>query len=153
MMFAYYVQYKMGLEPCVLCVYQRIPYFVILVLSILGLMFSSKRYCILLLICLTLFSSVLLAGYHSAIEKHWIEATEQCHGNFQQLSDSKSLKDSIANLHQQNIADCSEPALVILWISMAQWNLITSLVMLVFVLMIILSRQNRRKLNLTIFHI
>ncbi|MFK8040219.1 MAG: disulfide bond formation protein B [Rickettsiaceae bacterium] len=142
MTFAYYVQYVMVLEPCTLCVYQRIPYIIILILSIIGLMFSTKRYCILILILIMLASSVLVAGYHSAIENHWIEATERCQSNFQQFSNTKSLAKNLANFHQQNIVDCSKPALVILWLSMTEWNFIMNLTVLVFVLIILLSRKH-----------
>ena len=41
---AFMSQYVYELQPCVLCIYQRWPYGVVIALSVLGLAFSRRKY-------------------------------------------------------------------------------------------------------------
>ena len=57
---AYISQYGFGFEPCVLCYYQRIPYFAVIVLSLLSLSIRMADHrniqiCIGLIFCISAF--------------------------------------------------------------------------------------------------
>jgi disulfide bond formation protein DsbB len=72
---AYVSQYGYGLQPCVLCIYQRIPYAIVIALGIMGLWFSGKSpkagpY-FLAGIALTFFANTVIAFYHTGVERHW----------------------------------------------------------------------------------
>src|SRR4051812_27390897 len=68
---AYIIEHWLGIKPCTMCLYQRIPYYALVGLSLGQLVFSFEKlqklflYCYILL-CL---SSAALALYHVGIER------------------------------------------------------------------------------------
>ncbi|PKU22783.1 disulfide bond formation protein B [Telmatospirillum siberiense] len=70
-------QYGFGLEPCILCFYQRIPYVVAGVLAVIAL--SSKvpvrGKIVLIALCALAFAiDSGIAFYHVGVEHHWWES-------------------------------------------------------------------------------
>src|SRR6476619_7089296 len=69
--FAYLFEY-IGFKPCPLCLYARIPYFLIALTSTIAIFASKyKNFLLYLIICIQGFS-IGLAAYHSSIEFGWI---------------------------------------------------------------------------------
>ncbi len=79
----------LGLEPCQLCIYQRIPYAVALVLGAIGAFAGYKGYLggviqggieriFLVLISLDFLVNSGIAFFHTGVERHWWESTESC---------------------------------------------------------------------------
>ena len=64
---AYIIEFGLGHEPCNLCLYQRFPYFIsiILILSIFFIKKSQKT--ILMILALVSISGAALAFYHVGI--------------------------------------------------------------------------------------
>jgi len=71
-------QYFFGLYPCNLCVIQRYPYGVIILLSMIGFLFLRKNYwgriTVLAGMALTFIVNSLIAFYHSGVERLWWES-------------------------------------------------------------------------------
>lgn len=122
--FAYFVQYALGFEPCILCLYQRIPYFVLTILSIAGLVL--KNYNLLArMVLVTLFSSILLAAYHTGIERGIISPTETCNAGFN-IPEGASADEIRDILYEAPLASCTKAAMKIFALSMTEWNLLLS---------------------------
>ncbi|MCK6418857.1 MAG: disulfide bond formation protein B [Alphaproteobacteria bacterium] len=71
---AYSAEYGFGLAPCILCLYQRIPFFAALLLSSLGIVLRQRPNSagiILALLTLAFTANAALAFYHSGVELHW----------------------------------------------------------------------------------
>lgn len=68
-------EHVFGLLPCILCIYQRIPYGVVIGLGILGALIAGKSPRaaggVLGLISLTFLADSVIAFYHSGVERHW----------------------------------------------------------------------------------
>lgn len=68
-------QYAFDLAPCILCVIQRYPYGIVVVLGVLGFISSFK--CkevvsiIMGLIGVTFIANSIIAFYHTGVELHW----------------------------------------------------------------------------------
>jgi len=138
--FAYFVEFILGFEPCILCLYQRIPYYLMAFLSIAALILQQRRRCMLILLSLVFFSSLLLAAYHTGIERGIINPTDKCNsGDF--ITESLSNEELLAKLYAAPIADCSKPAFKIFAISMTEWNLILSLFL--FIISYLVIRHKR----------
>ena len=62
-------------RPCVLCVYQRYPYAIIIILGIVGFIASYKNTTLgavaLSAISLSFFVNSIIAFYHSGVERKW----------------------------------------------------------------------------------
>ena len=71
-----------GLEPCILCVYQRFPFLAVAILGLIGLAMKSKpavQRVIIALSGLTFLVNSIIASYHTGVEqKWWASAFEGC---------------------------------------------------------------------------
>ena len=72
-------QYIGGLEPCVLCQYQRIPYWLVAALGIAGYLIDAiDRRGILYLAAFVFLAGAWLAFYHVGVEQHWWRSAASC---------------------------------------------------------------------------
>lgn len=121
---AIYSQLALGLEPCVLCLYQRVPFFAAVVLSLIGLAMrgNEKAVRIILGLCALLFLiNAGIASYHTGVEQQWwASAVEGC--AVPDFSNDPSLWEKILT---SPAASCSDIAWKdpVLGLSMANWNI------------------------------
>ena len=121
---ALYIEYILGFKPCVLCVYQRIPYAIALLISLTAF-FISNRNILLIILVLTFLSGILLSGYHVSIEKGVIEPLFSCTSeNIKALEKEEILK-SLNNIQP----DCKDVDFSIFGVSLATLNFIISFVL------------------------
>jgi disulfide bond formation protein DsbB len=72
-------QYGFDLEPCVLCQYQRIPYWVAAAMALVALLVpASDRSGIASMIALVFGLGAALAAYHFGVEQKWWNAATAC---------------------------------------------------------------------------
>ncbi len=141
---AYISQYGFGLQPCMLCLYQRIPYALNIVFGICALL-ASFRYprlmmLLLMLSVLSFFAGAAVAGFHVGVEQKWWQGIASCGGNV--IPPHASVEDLRALLTQQRIVRCDTPAWTLLGISMAGYNFMLSLALVVITLFLV--RRNAR---------
>ena len=75
---AYFIEYVLGHQPCNLCLIERIPYGLGLILIILNYtLIKDERFIILLLILIFIFS-LILSFYHFGIEQGFFEESAVC---------------------------------------------------------------------------
>ena len=65
MSFALILQYAYGHSPCKLCVYQRVPYYSILVLGVFYFLMQRYFNLIYILVTILLLVELGISGYHS----------------------------------------------------------------------------------------
>lgn len=127
---AYCVEYILHLTACPLCIYQRFPYLIFIFISIISLTENNyKSYRQYLLA--TIIGAILLAGYHTGIERGMFEISALC-TPLVSITDNISVNDFKKLLYSQEIALCNKPALVIFGLSMTQWNLLLNIGLLIF---------------------
>lgn len=121
-------QYVFGMVPCPLCIYQRWPYAIIIVLSAVALFMGFKKnpkaVSKLVFLCgLALLAGGLIAAYHTGVEQHWWKSfLEGCSVNFDSAGDLlKQIESTVA-------ARCDEIPWSLFGISMAGYNAIFSLI-------------------------
>ena len=128
---ALYVEYILNFKPCILCIYQRIPYAIALLISLIAF-FNSNKKTLLVILGLTFMASVLLSGYHVGIEKGIIEPIFSCTGdNINVLEKEKILK-SLNNIQP----DCRDVDFSLFGISLATLNFIISFVLTIVIVYI-----------------
>jgi disulfide bond formation protein DsbB len=128
LMMAYIAEYGFGLAPCILCLYQRIPFAIGIVLCIAGLMIrplQSNRLGIGLwsILSINFAANSALAFYHSGVERHWwVSVFEACSANLSGLS-GDALIQAIRNTPAVR-CDQIPWADPLLNLSMANWNVV-----------------------------
>ena len=128
---ALYIEYILGFKPCILCVYQRIPYAIAMLISLTAF-FIGNRNILLIILGLTFLADILLSGYHVSIEKGFIEPIFSCTGeNIKALEKEEILK-SLNNIQP----DCKDVDFSIFGVSLATLNFIISFVLTIVIVYI-----------------
>lgn len=137
---AYIAEYVFGLRPCILCLYQRIPYAIVITATLchMALPLYLKEKWVIYGCLITLIAGTSVAGFHVGVEQHWWQGTESCGSTFS----ADSIDALRAMLQQSPAARCDEPAFTFLGISMTGWNMLYSLAL---VMLCIYWIQQRRK--------
>ena len=116
-------QYVGGLAPCSLCLWQRWPHIIIILLAVCAPLLRMPRL-ILTGIAITAAFSVVLAAYHAGVEWRFWAGPGGCTANLDTGGDLTSLTDSLL---ATPIVRCDEVAWSFLGLSMAGWNSLFSL--------------------------
>lgn len=122
---AYTAEYGFDLKPCVLCLYQRIPYAVVVVLGLLMLAFRKNQTVSWLLLALSsgVFAvGAALAFFHVGVEQHWWQGLEGCSGS----GIANTIEDLRAQIMGAPVVRCDQPAFRFLGITMAGYNVLWS---------------------------
>jgi len=120
-------QYAFKLLPCILCLYQRVPFVLSAVLCAIALlprMPAKGRMALLLLCAVALAANAGIATYHVGVEQHWWQGTTQCVGGGPVPSNAA---DMLASLDAPPAPRCDQPAWRMFGISMAGYNIPFSL--------------------------
>ena len=120
------IQYWLAHDPCKLCLYERIPYFLSMLL--ITKIFFIKKYekITLLILFLVFISSTALAFYHFGIEQGFFSESLAC--TSKDLSKTLSKEELLEQLKQNSIS-CKDVGFRILGLSLAAINTIFSLVL------------------------
>ena len=118
------IQYWLGHEPCKLCLYERIPYFLSILLLIKILFFKKNEKITLLILSLVFVGSSTLAFYHYGIEQGFFSESLLCKAE----NSSKILsKEQLLEQLKQSSISCKDVSFRILGLSLAAINAIFSL--------------------------
>jgi len=133
---AYVIEYKLGHQPCKLCLYERIPYFLSILLIAKIFFIKSFQKVTLLILSLVFIISLLLALYHFGIEQGFFDESFTC--GVTELSKSLSKEQLLEQLKQNNIS-CKNVNFKVLGLSLAVINAIFSLVLSVIFIKLLLN--------------
>ena len=138
---AFAFQYIGGLEPCVLCWWQRYPYGVVIGLAVIGGVFcqapgAAKGLLAALMgfSALALFGDAAIAGFHVGVEQKWWQGTQGCIG----AVGAESLEALRNQLLSQKVVRCDEIAWSLAGISMAGYNMLAALSLSAFAVLAML---------------
>ena len=126
---AYFIEYILGYQPCNLCLIERIPYGLSLVLIILNnVFFKNDRFTILILILIFVFS-LIISFYHFGIEQGFFEESAVC--GLKNATDIISKEELLKQLQNKTI-NCKDVTFRIFGFSLTTFNIIISLIIIVF---------------------
>ena len=117
--FAFVIEHALGHEPCNLCLYQRVPYFISIIL-ILNILFIKKyiRYSLLLIAITSLIGSGI-AFYHFGIEQGFFEESFVCDATT--VGESLT-KEQILNELKTKVISCKTVTFRLFGLSLASIN-------------------------------
>ena len=133
---AFIIEYRLGHEPCKLCLYERIPYFLSMLLIIKMLFIKKYERVTLLILFLVFISSTVLAFYHFGIEQGFFSESLACTTG--DLSKTLSKEELLQQLKQNSIS-CKDVSFRILGLSLAAINTIFSLILSVIFIRMFMS--------------
>jgi len=125
--FALILQYFFDLAPCELCIFQRIPYYIIIFVFLFKIFFKVKEYFITTIIFLCLIFEFGFSTYHTLVSIGIIEL-ESCSRSVNLPNNIDSLKNALEN--NTLIIDCKESNKQIFGIYLSAYNVFTSIIFL-----------------------
>ena len=132
------IQYQLDHEPCKLCLYERIPYFLSMLLIIKILFIKKYEKITLLILSLVFISSASLAFYHFGIEQGFFSESLVC--TTEDLSKTLSKEELLEQLKQNSIS-CKDVSFRILGLSLAAINTIFSLILSVIFIRLFMNYE------------
>ena len=132
------IQHWLGHEPCKLCLYERIPYFLSILLIVKILFIKKYEKITLLILSLVFISSATLAFYHFGIEQGFFSESLAC--TTTDLSKTLSKEELLEQLKQNSIS-CKDVSFRILGLSLAAINTIFSLVLSVIFIRLFMNYE------------
>ena len=121
---AYFIEYFLGYQPCNLCLLERIPYAlsIIIILTNLKIKFNDKHTLLVLIVIFIL--SALLSIYHFGIEQGLIEESFVCSAKDNLNLNKEQL---LQELQKMNIS-CKNVAFTIFGLSLTTYNILLSVI-------------------------
>ena len=128
---AYFIEYVLGYQPCNLCLIERIPYGLSIILIIFNYFFNQNKQFVILLLILVFSFSLLISLYHFGIEQGFFEESTVCG-----LKDANNIisKEELLKQLQLKTISCKDVTFRIFGLSLSTFNIVISLV--IFILLI-----------------
>ena len=130
---AFTAQYLFGLEPCVLCLYQRVHYGATAVLAVVGVSLAGEGRMpgMIVGLCGVVFlTGAGLALYHVGVEQHWWGSIAACGGGG--VRGDITLEQLRAGLAAKPPKPCDQVDWTFFGVSLAGFNALASLGLAVF---------------------
>lgn len=115
-------QYVFGLRPCILCLYQRVPYGIIIALSAFGVLRPSFAWACIIACGLAFLSGASIAIFHVGVEEQWWRGFEGC----STPALTGSVEDLMKAIENAPIVACDRNIWRLMGLSMAAYNVFAS---------------------------
>ena len=126
LMSAYFIEYALGYQPCNLCLYERVPYFLAILILLVNFKYNKLEKHFIFFLIIIFFIATLLSLYHLAIEQGLIEESLLC--NLEKGANIIDKDEILKQLQQKNIS-CKDVAFKIFGLSLTSYNTIISLLL------------------------
>ena len=133
---AFFIEYVLGHQPCNLCILERIPYVVAIVIILLNYKFYQFEKLFLLLLIIVFLIASFLSAYHFGIEQGFIEESLVC--DLKNGSGSTSKEEILKQLQEQKVS-CKDVTFKIFGLSLTTYNIVISLLITINILKIYLN--------------
>ena len=121
---AFFIEYILGHQPCNLCILERIPYFLAIIVVLLNYKFIQFEKFFILLLIIIFFAGTILSIYHLGIEQGFIEESLVC--DLKSGSNLLSKEEILKQLQEKSIS-CKDVTFKIFGLSLTSYNILISL--------------------------
>ena len=130
---AFFIEHVLGHQPCNLCLIERIPYGLsIMIIMVIFLIKKNQKLLVLLLI-LTFIFSLVISFYHFGIEQGFFQESSVC--GVKSLTESITKEDLLKQLSEKTIS-CKDVTFRIFGLSLTSINIVISLLFIITLLKI-----------------
>ena len=139
---AFFIEYVLGHKPCNLCLIERIPYVLSIILIIFNYISKKNEYFIILLLLLIFCFSLIMSFYHFGIEQGFFEESTVCG-----LKDASSIisKEEILKQLQAKTVSCKDVTFRIFGFSLTTFNIVLSFILIVLLSNIFINYEKFKK--------
>jgi len=125
---AFFIEYILGHQPCNLCVLERIPYLLAIIVVLLNYKFIQFEKFFILFLTIIFLASTALSLYHLGIEQGFIQESLVC-----DLKSGSNLlsKEEILQQLQEKSVNCKDVTFKIFGLSLTNYNILISILITV----------------------
>ncbi len=138
---AFFIEYILGHQPCNLCILERIPYLLAIIIITLNYKFIHIEKHLILLLILIFLIATILSLYHLGIEQGFIEESLVC--DLKNGSNLLSKDDILKQLQEKNV-NCKDVTFKILGLSLTTYNILISLLITISTTRVYLNYDKNR---------
>tara|TARA_B100001540_G_scaffold93116_1_gene83996 strand:- start:687 stop:1172 length:486 start_codon:yes stop_codon:yes gene_type:complete len=138
---AYFIEYILGHQPCNLCVYERIPYFLAILIVLINYKYNKLEKYLILSLAIIFLIATILSIYHLGIEQGFIQESLLC-----DLQKGANIvdKDEILKQLQQKSISCKDVTFKVFGLSLTNYNIIISLLLTISLTKIYFGYEKNR---------
>jgi len=138
---AFFIEYILGHQPCNLCLIERIPYGLsIIMITAIFLIKKNQKFLVLLLIVTFIFSFAI-SFYHYGIEQGFFQESSICAAK--DLTESINKEDLLRQLSKKTIS-CRDVTFRIFGLSLTSINIVISLFFIITLLKIFIKYEKNK---------
>ena len=121
---AFFIEHTLGHQPCNLCILERIPYLMAIIIILLNYKFVHLEKYFMLFLIIIFLAATILSLYHLGIEQGFIKESLVC--DLKKGSDLLSKEDILKQLQEKNVS-CKDVTFKIMGLSLTSYNIFISL--------------------------
>jgi len=130
---AFFIEYILGHQPCNLCLIERIPYVLSIMIIIAILLIKKNQKFLVMLLILTFIFSFAISFYHFGIEQGFFQESSVC--GVKSLTEIITKEDLLKQLSEKTIS-CKDVTFRIFGLSLTSINIVISLLFIITLLKI-----------------
>ena len=130
---AFFIEYALGYQPCNLCLIERIPYGISIILVITIFILKKNENFLIMLLTLTFIFSLAISIYHFGIEQGFFQESSVC--GVKSLIEITTKEDLLKQLSEKTIS-CKDVTFRIFGLSLTSINIVISLLFIITLLKI-----------------
>ena len=135
---AYFIEYVLGYQPRNLCLIERIPYGLSIILIITILVLKKNQKFLVLLLILTFIFSLAISFYHYGIEQGFFQESSLC--GVRDFNENITKEDLLRQLNEKTVS-CKDVTFRILGLSLTSINIVISLIFIITLLKIFIRYE------------
>ncbi|MDA7545048.1 disulfide bond formation protein B [Candidatus Pelagibacter sp.] len=125
---AFFIEYVLGHQPCNLCILERIPYLLAIIIILLNFKFSHYEKFFILLLSIIFLAGTIISLYHLGIEQGFVQESLVC--DLKSGSNLLSKEEILKQLQEKNVS-CKDVTFKIFGLSLTSYNILISLLITV----------------------
>ncbi len=138
---AYFIEYILGHQPCNLCLYERIPYFLAILIVLINYKYNKLEKYIILSLAIIFLIATILSLYHLGIEQGFIQESLLC--DLKKGANTLDKDEILKQLQQKNIS-CKDVTFKIFGLSLTSYNIIISILLTITLIRFYFGYENSR---------
>ena len=138
---AYFIEHVLGHQPCNLCLIERIPYGLSIILITLNYFFTKNEKFIILSLILIFFFSFAISVYHLGIEQGLFEESVVC--GLKNATEIISKEEILKQLQEKTVS-CKDVTFRIFGLSLTSINILLSLILILLLTRIYISYEKNK---------
>ena len=138
---AFFIEYVLGHQPCNLCLIERIPYGLSIIIIMAFFLIKKNQKFLILLLILTFIFSFAVSFYHYGIEQGFFEESSVC--GLKSFTENITKEELLKQLSEKTIS-CRDVTFRIFGLSLTSINIILSLLFIIILLKIFKKYEKNR---------